>query len=286
MEKLLTSKNDELGFAKLIIRQLLADKNIATREIAAVRALLKAHGVPQEVALQAKQDMIEGKQDLPEMSKTAMAAAVLGALDVSLCDLDFSADEVQNIMAMGKELGMEQNEELTNALREYCKAHIAIFDAMEKEVESLGVSVPADQKMDAVFPSTEDKKCFVKCMMKVAGLDSKMAAGEEYFINNVSASYGISSELIDEAVTEFKAGNISFTVSTDVGKTAILRCAIRVACMDSNFDEKEQAAIVALSKEVGMEVDAAVIAKIAQYAQDKPKVYALREKAMKLWLSL
>lgn len=280
----LTSKEDEIGFVKMLIKQTAADGVAAVREIACVRALVKAADIDMANGDKAYKDYLAGDTALPKMSKGAVAYSTLAAIDVSMCDFDFSEAEVNSIVEMAAELGVEKNDKVGQAIRDYVEKHLSVNTEIEKLIDGLGTEDAKDENdINNVFPEISDKKSFVKAMLNVAYIDGEVVSGEEYFIKNVSNSYGIDQATLDEAIKEYEAGDKAFSISTDNGKTAILRCAVRVCGMDSNFDEKEQEACKMLAKELGIEVDESVFGKLAELMKDKKTTAAMKADCIKMW---
>lgn len=278
------TKEDQLGVAKMIARQTMSDGDVGIREVAIARIFYRNHKIPVEVLYQAYQEVVSGNKELPEMSKEAIVSGMMALLAISMCDNDFTPAEVKNIQAIGAELGIEHNEEVTEALIAYVKKNLEINGGTEELICSLGNADNAT--LENVFPTPEDKKCYIKCMMKVANLDSDFSNSEDYYIRQISASYRITPDLVEEAIKEYNEGKFEFTISSELGKTAIIRNALRVAGMDNDFSKEEQEGIKALSKELGIEVSDEVIKKFAELISERTVIDELKKKAEDLWLSL
>lgn len=282
--ELLKTKEDQIGYVKMILRQAISDGELGAREAACERVLIKAAGISDEIFKEAEHEFLEGKKDLPQMNKPAVVAGIMASLDISMSDMEFSQEEVQNVIQLGTEAGVTHNDDLREHLRTYCKKFLAVTNEIEKlldEIKDIG-AIPLDQ----IFPTMEDKKGFVKLLMKIATSDNEVAATETFYIVNVANSFKIDNATVEEAMKEFKTGDHSYSFTTEDAKIAIFKCAVRVAGIDSNFDDKEKELIKELADEFGIPCESATIDRIAQLAKEKHEVYALKEEAIKFWLSL
>lgn len=280
----ITTKEDQLGVSKMIARQSISDGDVGVREVAIARIFFANHSIPYDVLFQAYMEVVAGNKELPKMSKEAIVSGMMVLLEISMCDNEFKASEVESIQTMGKELGLEHNEELKNALEAYCRKNLEVKGEAEKLICSIGNADNAI--LENVFPTPEEKKCYVKCMIKVANLDSDYSASEDYFIRQVSSSFRIEPDLIEEAIKEYNEGKFDFVISSELGKTVIIRNAFRLAGIDNIFSDKEQEGIRVLAKEIGMEVSEDIIKKFAQLVSRRAEVDELKKKAEDLWFSL
>lgn len=286
MDNYLKTKQDEIGYLKVLFRQMNADGEITIRELGFVRAMMKALDITTSTYEEAEKSFKGGDKSIPEFSsKGAAAQAIMDSISLSMADLDFSQSEVAEIVKLAAELGIEENKAAGDAINEYVVKYLdtnADFNAsMAKIISDKEVS-----SLDELFADVNDQKNFVKAMSRVAFADGNRSFDEQMLGKMIGGGvYRIKMEVAFGAMDEYKANpDAKIEFVSDKAKQVTMSNIVRMACADGTFGEKEKAEIVKIIKETGADVSEALLDEISEKAKARFDAKALKEKAWEIWI--
>lgn len=286
MNKYLKTKQDEIGYLKVLFRQMNADGEITLREIGFTRAMMKALDISPSTYEEADRLFKGGDRTIPEFSsKQAAMQAIMDSIGLSMTDLDFSQSEVEEIIKLAEEIGIEENKEAAAAINEYVEKYLST----NAEFSASLAKIIADKELsslDGVFADVKDQKNFVKAMSRVAFADGNRSFDEQMMGKMIGGGvFNINMEVAFSAMEEYKADpDARIEISSDKAKRVTINSIIRMACADGVFSDAEKAEVKNIIAEIGAEVSEALIEEIAEKAKKRSEATALKEKALSIWV--
>lgn len=285
MENYLKTKDDMLGYVKLLIRHMNVDGRAALKEIGFIRAKVKLNNIPSEIYDKAQEDIKNKDLSIPRFSsKEAAIYAMMDVIELSLADSKLTKEETEEIDGFLNELNLEMDSETKAAVDEYIEKYLDSNSAFEKDLGKI-ISPMEVSSLDTIFKEDSEKISFAKVMSRVAFADGSQSFTEEMLGKMVGGGvFKLSHDMVLKVIEEMKSGDISISFESNLAKRAAVSCSIRMAGADGDFSDVEKAAVLKVIEDLGLDISKDLIDNLVIKANARREALKLRNVAFKTWL--